>query len=189
MEQDIDQTLEDLHSILDISKDETCPIRLHHPSFRDFLLDQNKCGDSNFWVDEKQAHQTLAESCIRLMSTYLKQDICGLDAPGVLVTEVGSSRVAQYLPPELQYACLYWVEHLQKSGAQLYNDHQVYQFLQTHSLHWLEALSWIQKMDEGILAIRSIESIALVSLPQHVKNMQLTCRTGMRPSPTIRIYS
>jgi hypothetical protein len=87
---DVDQTLDDLHSVLNIPKDETCPLRLHHPSFRDFLLSSE---DTNFWVDEKQAHQTLAESCIRLMSASLKQDICGLDAPGVLVADVESRRV------------------------------------------------------------------------------------------------
>ena len=162
---DINQTLEDLHSVLDVPKEETHPLRLHHPSFRDFLLSKDRCRDSNYWVDEKQAHQTLAESCIRLMSAYLKQDICGLDAPGVLVTEVESSRVEQHLPSEVQYACLYWVDHLQKSDVWLHNNDQVYQFLQTHFLHWLEALGWMRKLSEGILAIRSLESISLVSLP------------------------
>jgi hypothetical protein len=36
---DIYQTLDELHSVLDVPKDETHPIRLHHPSFRDFLSD------------------------------------------------------------------------------------------------------------------------------------------------------
>jgi hypothetical protein len=78
--QDVDQTLEDLHAILDIPKNQTNPVRLHHPSFRDFLLDNNRCKDMNFQVDEKQAHKTLAARCIQLMSESLKQDICGLDA-------------------------------------------------------------------------------------------------------------
>jgi len=160
----INQTLDDLHSILEVPKDQTRPLRLHHPSFRDFLLDQQRCGDLNFWVEKRQAHQTLAENCIRLMSTSLKQDICGLDAPGVLIAEVESSRVEQCLPPEVQYACLYWVEHLQKSGAQLHDNDEIHEFLQTHFLHWLEVLSWMRRMSEGILAIRSLESIALVGL-------------------------
>jgi hypothetical protein len=97
------------------------------------------------------------------MSTSLKQDICGLSAPGVLVTDVKSSQVDELLPPEVQYACLYWVRHLQKSGEQLYNNDQVHQFLKVHLLHWLEAL--MRKVSEGIHAITSLESIALVSLP------------------------
>jgi hypothetical protein len=162
---DINQTLNDLHAILDIPKDKTRPLCLHHPSFRDFLLDKERCSDLKFWVDEKQAHRTLANCCIRLMSSSLKQDICGLDSPGVLVAGVESSRVEQCLPPETQYACLYWIQHLQKSRAQLYDNDQVHQFLKKHLLHWLEALSWMRKVSEGIYAITSLELIALVSLP------------------------
>src|SRR5204863_76128 len=85
---DMDQRLDGLHTILDIPKDETHPLHLHHPSFRDFLLNKDRCNDPKFWVDEKQAHQILANNCIRLMSTSLEQNICGVDVPGVLVDEV-----------------------------------------------------------------------------------------------------
>jgi hypothetical protein len=97
------------------------------------------------------------------MSIYLKQDICGLDVPGSLVSEVESSLVEQCLPPEVQYACLYWVQHVQKGGVLLNDNARVHQFLQTHFLHWLETLSWMQRMSEGILAIASLELIACVS--------------------------
>jgi hypothetical protein len=162
--QDVAQTLEDLHSILDIPEDQTCLLRLHHPSFRDFLLHKDRCSDPKFWVDERQAHQILADDCIRLMSNSLKQNVCRQEAPGILVADVESSQIEQYLPPEVRYACLYWIQHLEKGGAQLYDNDQVYQFLQSHLLHWLEALSWTQKISEGILAIASLESIALVSI-------------------------
>ncbi|KAI9854173.1 MAG: hypothetical protein M1813_001343 [Trichoglossum hirsutum] len=161
--EDVDQTLEDLHAILDIPKDRIRPLRLHHPSFRDFLLDKKRCRDSNFWVNEKQAHQMLATNCIQLMSISLKQDICDQRTPGVLVTGVKSSQVEQCLSPEVQYACLYWVQHLEKSGAQLYDNDQVHQFLQVHLLHWLEALSWMRRISEGILCISSLELVALTS--------------------------
>jgi NACHT domain len=166
----LERVLNDLHAILDIPKDQTRSLRLHHPSFRDFLLDKDRCSDPKFWVAEKQVHQTLADSCIQLMSISLKQDICGLSAPGVLLTDVESSRVDERLPPEVQYACLYWVQHLEKGGAQLYDNDQVHQFLQVHLLHWLEALSWMQKVSEGIVAIASLESIALVSIPTLYRN-------------------
>lgn len=82
---DVGQTLEDLHAILDIPKEETHTLRLHHPSFRDFVLDKGQCGDTNFLVGEKQTHQKLADNYIRLLSTSLKQGICEVDAPGVFV--------------------------------------------------------------------------------------------------------
>jgi hypothetical protein len=114
-------------------------------------------------VDEKQAHQTLAANCIQFMSNFLKQDILGLDTPGILITDIESSRVENCLPSEVQYACLYWIEHLQKSGTRLSDYDQVHQFLQKHLLHWLEALSWMRKISEGIYRITSLESLALVS--------------------------
>ena len=163
--EDVDQMLEDLHTILDIPEDPVQAVHLHHPSFRDFLLDKTRCEDPNFWVDERQTHQMLTKSCIQLMSTTLKQDICGLGAVCVLVADVESGRVKQYLPPDVQYACLYWVEHLQKGGAGLCDDSQVHQFLQGHFLHWLEAISLMRKAAEGVLAITSLESMVVVSEP------------------------
>jgi hypothetical protein len=164
--QQIDQVLKDLHAILDIPKLNIYPLRLHHPSFRDYLLSNNRCKDTNFWVDEKQAHQKLADSCIQLMSTTLKQDICGLDAPGMFVTDVERSRVERSLPPEAQCACLYWIQHLQKSGARLCDNDQVHQFLQEHVLHRLEALGWMGKVAEGVHAIAFLELFASVSMPR-----------------------
>jgi hypothetical protein len=161
--QEIDQTLDNLHAILDIPKGPTRPLRLHHPSFRDFLLNKDRCGDPNFLVDEKEAHRTLAKDCIQLMLTSLKQDICDVGAPGTLVADMQSSRVEQYLPPEVQYACLYWVQHIQKSETRLHDDEQVHLFLQKHLLHWLEALSLMGKTSEGVLAISSLESYIQVS--------------------------
>jgi hypothetical protein len=166
--QRVDRMLRGLHSILDIPIDEARPLRLHHPSFRDFVLDNDRCRDANFWVDEKSAHQQLAENCILIMSSALMQDMCGIGAPGTLVAEVEKDRVEQCLPPEMQYACLYWIQHLQKSDVRLRDDDQVHTFLKEHFLHWLEALSWMDKVSEGIHAISSLSSFALVSPLQNV---------------------
>lgn len=161
--EEVVQTLDDLHAILNIPQDQISPIRLHHPSFRDFLYTKERCNDSNFRIDKKQAHQILAEYCIQLMSKSLKKDICKREEPGTLVTNVECSRIEQCLPPSVQYACLYWIQHLQRSEAQLHDNDQVHQFLQVHLLHWLEALSWMAKTSEGIIAILSLEASIPVS--------------------------
>lgn len=158
----IERSLNDLHAIINIPKEHKQPLRLHHPSFRDFLLNSAQCQDLNFWVNETQAHQRLAESCIQVMLKSLKENICDITIPGTLVGEVDSSQVQKCIPQEVQYACLYWVQHLQKSGSQLKDNDMVHQFLQKHLLHWLEALSWMQKLSEGILSVISLESTAVV---------------------------
>jgi hypothetical protein len=164
-EDDINETLEDVHAILDIPKDQIRPLHLHHPSFRDFLLDKDRCSDPKFRVNRRQVHQTLASRCIWLISNSLKPDICRQRAPGTCVTDIEGSQIEQYIPPEVRYACLYWIQHLQKSKAQLFDNGQVHQFLQVHLLHWLEVLGWIEKTSEGILAISTLEAQILVILP------------------------
>jgi NACHT domain len=160
-EENVEQKLDDLHAILNIPKQNSRAIRLHHPSFRDFILSKDRCSDAQLWVDEEHAHGALADACIRLLSTTLKRDVCSLYYPGALTKDVESCRVDGCLPWEVQYACLYWIQHLQNSRTDLY--HQIYQFLQEHLLHWLEALCWMGKASEGILAITSLESHILVS--------------------------
>jgi hypothetical protein len=168
----VTQTLERLQAILDVPKDVAGFLRLHHPSFRDFLLNKDRCGD--FWVNEKEAHQILATGCIQLMSQILKKDICEMEAPGSQASQVESSRIQKCLPPEVQYACLYWVQHLQRSGSQVHDGEEAHRFLQAHLLHWLEALGWMGKTLEGIQAILSLEASVPVSyLSIILKN--LTC--------------
>jgi hypothetical protein len=162
-EQRVNRMLKELHAILDIPKGHDQPLRLHHPSFRDFLFSKDRCVDENFWVDEKQAHTALAGNCIELMSSTLKQDICGVKAPGTLAADMEKDRVAQYLKPELEYACINWIQHLAKGFTQLQNGEQVYSFLTEHFLHWLEALGWLGKVSEGIHAISLLETSGLVS--------------------------
>jgi hypothetical protein len=58
--EEINQTVEDLHSILDVPKDQARPLRLYYLSFRDFLLDNKRCKDPNFWVNKQQTHQALS---------------------------------------------------------------------------------------------------------------------------------
>jgi NACHT domain len=159
----VQMRLRHLHSVLEVPDSQTHTIRLLHPSFRDFLLDKERCTDQQLWVDEKKAHAALANACIRLMSNKLKRDICGLHAPGTFVGEVRDDRIEQCLPAELQYACLYWVQHLQKSKIRLSDDDQVHQFLRKHLLRWLEALSLMETMSNGIRSINSLESMVIVS--------------------------
>jgi hypothetical protein len=106
-EDDIYDALDDLHAILDIPEDKTGLIRLHHPSFRDFLLDKERCADPDLlvyekpdlWVDEKEANHRLADNCIRLMSASLHDDICAVGIPGTFVNEVERSQMERNICP------------------------------------------------------------------------------------------
>lgn len=163
-ENEIHEALEELHAIIQVPNDPGHPIRLHHTSFRDFLLNKSRCGES-FWIEEPSTHLKLVSSCITAMKKSLERDMCHLTSSSYLAKDIEPSRVDQHLVPEVQYACLYWVQHLQKSNVQLSDDDndKVHTFLRDHFLHWLEALSLMGKMREGIHAINLLEFIALVS--------------------------
>jgi hypothetical protein len=147
-EESVGVAIKDLHAIIEIPKDQNQQLRLHHPSFRDFLL--NKHRYEEFWVDEKKVHQILAAGCIQLISQTLKKDICKMKTPGSQTSQVEGSRLQKCLPPEVQYACLYWVHHLQRSGSQIHDGDKAHKFLQAHLLHWLETFRWIKKTSKGI---------------------------------------
>ena len=155
--------LESLKSIVNVPEDQSSPIRLLHPSFRDFLLDRNRCSDESFWIDEGKTHHNIAQQCLDVMSKTLRRNICHLKTPGTLRSQIESIIVDRYLPPHVQYACQYWVGHLQKGSFHLHNSTPVYDFLQDHFFHWLEALSLIGKIPEAVLMIKTLGSIPNVS--------------------------
>lgn len=163
---EITRTVMDLHSILHIPPEDSDELRLHHPSFRDYLVNPSRCGLENIQVDEKGAHRRLFLNCLRLMTDTLKENICDLDYsyPGILLADVEEKRIQQYIQPALRYACLYWVQHLQRSGEMIYDKGLVDNFMRQHLLSWLEALSWMGRAFESIQAVTYLRSIASVRL-------------------------
>ncbi|OBT66967.1 hypothetical protein VE03_04219 [Pseudogymnoascus sp. 23342-1-I1] len=158
---DVKDTLADLHTIFNIPSQGSSPVRLHHPTFRDFLLNRQRCIDPNFWVEEKQAHGALGDSCLVLMSKMLKRNICGLESPGTLVKDLDPDRIKQCIPPDLQYACLYWVEHYRQSGIRLSDGDRINDFFMKYFLYWLEAINLMGKSAEMGAIIRLYHSLLM----------------------------
>jgi hypothetical protein len=163
---DISCRLDLLHSVLNISPDENVPVRLLHLSFRDFLVDPQKRGKSPFWVNEMETHATLANKCLQLMSSPkgLRQNMCNLPSPGSSRREIDKEMIASSLLPELQYACRYWVHHLEQSKDNIYDGDPSHCFLQKHLLHWLEAMSIIGETYKCIYIINSLQALVHVRL-------------------------
>jgi hypothetical protein len=154
--------LDSLHSVLSVPDSTDVPIRLLHLSFREFLVNPQKQGQSPFWVDEKSTHKKLASCCLELMSKQsgLRQDMCSLLQPGVLRSEIDEKRIASSLLPELQYACRYWVSHLRQSQQEFADGDTTHLFLQKHFLHWLEAMSLMRESSRCIHLVDSLQALA-----------------------------
>ncbi|KXX78527.1 Vegetative incompatibility protein HET-E-1 [Madurella mycetomatis] len=141
--------LNSLHSVLDIPSEDDVPVRLFHLSFRDFLVDPTK-RTKEFWIDETKYHRMLVDRCIQLMCQHLKRDVCSLQLPGKLRSEVDQRTIDAALLPEVQYACQYWVHHLKECKGSVRDGGPVHSFLKSHLLYWLEALGLIGRVSESI---------------------------------------
>jgi len=139
-------------------------VRLLHLSFREFLIDESK-KKSPFWVDERARHESLASHCLQLMSgpNGLRQNICDLQ-PGTLRSEIDKGKITNYLSPELQYACLYWVYHLKQSRLSISDKAAADSFLREHFLHWLEAMSLIGYTNKCVPLLETLSTLVEVRL-------------------------
>jgi hypothetical protein len=155
----IDKAFHGLHSILDIPENLQHPIRLHHATFREFILSPDRCADIRFIVDGKEQHKRIALSCVRLMCQHLCKDICDLGHVGADLSEVQPGLVEERLFPALRYACCYWVYHVREGDVLSTDAEAISAFLREHLLHWLEALSLIERLRDAILILRELEQI------------------------------
>jgi hypothetical protein len=103
------------------------------------------------------------------MSLVLRRDVYSLEAPGITIDQV-----KQPDPDPLaavRYFCLYWVDHLldcqstEDTIKDLKVSGQVYSFLCQYFLYWLEALSLLRSMSEGIVMIRKLEDLQFNGSP------------------------
>ncbi|KAJ5786283.1 uncharacterized protein N7503_011495 [Penicillium pulvis] len=135
--------LNPLHSVLRVPDDETIAIRLFHLSFRDFLLDLETRQKTPFGINEIEIHYILTRQCI-LKCHDLRKNICELPSDGTQMLEIDWKTIDGHLPPELQYACRYWVYHLVRCTDYTGFENIIqdaFLFLRAHFLHWVEAMS------------------------------------------------
>ncbi|KAJ5147969.1 hypothetical protein N7526_001321 [Penicillium atrosanguineum] len=146
--------LNKLRSVLMVPEEDFSPVRILHLSFRDFLITTR----NSFYVDEEETHAAIASQCLLFMNEKLRRNICDLQSYGAQHADIDSQKIERCLQPELQYCCRYWVYHLEKSGARA-SETKVLEFIETHFLHWLEAMSLIGMISETVGIIDKLKSI------------------------------
>ena len=162
--------LRPLHSVLCVPADPETPVRTLHLSFSEFLL-SDKLRNQPFGIDGPATHRMLLTKCLELLSGPggLRENLCDLSYPGQQRREIDPIVINKHLSPALQYACRYWVHHAQYSKVQIRDDDEVYVFLREHFLHWLEALSLMNRLAEVIGYIGVLQSLVSVSdLPERI---------------------
>ncbi|RDA86853.1 hypothetical protein CP532_1389 [Ophiocordyceps camponoti-leonardi (nom. inval.)] len=155
---EVDDEIDMLRPVLDIPSSITAPVRLLHRSFSNYLLDHKQCADMSFWIDGREAHKRVASDCLRVMDC-LRRDICGTKAIRANRSTVGQRRIDSCIPPEVQYACVYWVYHVQNAGYDADLCEEAHSFLKSHRLHWMEALGLLGKGCEVARHITTLQSV------------------------------
>ncbi len=109
-------------------------------------------------------HRTIVLQSLESMGQKLRRNIYGLEYLGFPVAEVQAPH-----PDPLtstRYACVYWVDHLCEIGnsdeVRCYEE-VIDKFLRNHFLHWLEALSLMRSISNGVFAITKLISLLTVS--------------------------
>ncbi|KAH8653107.1 WD40-repeat-containing domain protein [Tricladium varicosporioides] len=158
----VNHGLRNFHAVLNIPREPSKPVQLLHKSFSDFMLGNEGTGAVDFQINPIETHMMLASKCIQRMesqSNGLRKDICDVQEPGKFRNEIGKATITDHIAPDLEYACLYWIFHLQQSGQHIVDGDEVYNFLCVHFLHWLEALSLVGRISESIDLIGILQSL------------------------------
>jgi hypothetical protein len=112
-----------------------------------------------------EGHHTMVSRSLDTMSTTLQRDIYKLKHPGFSIEEIKSPDLDPLAP--IRYACVYWVDHLCETesshdGVGFYEE-KIDKFWRKHFLHWLEALSLIRSISDGVFAIAKLAGSLKVS--------------------------
>ncbi|KAJ5519970.1 hypothetical protein N7463_000423 [Penicillium fimorum] len=129
-----------------------------HHSAKDFLL-QTASKEILTRGTEAEHHAIFSRSLKSLKT--LRRDIYGLKSPGFPIDQV-----KQPDPDPLaavRYSCLYWLDHLQHCHEHgdmindLRQDGPVEEFFKQRYLFWLEAISLMRHIPEGIVAMVKLD--------------------------------
>ena len=152
--------LNPLQSVLNVPSGNEQPVKLLHLSFRDFLLDRTRCTVPYSCVDERQTHSNLAMSCLDLLSSSIPQNL----GQTFYADWQAVSSLNGALTPAVQYACRYWVKHVQGAQMELRDNGFVHKFLKRDFLSWIQSVSLIKAFPGAIEGIRDLTALIDVSL-------------------------
>ncbi|KAK0626411.1 hypothetical protein B0T14DRAFT_534566 [Immersiella caudata] len=139
-----------------------------HQSAKDFL--QGKAAheasrESFNWVFPlgiEDVNHIIFSRSLSSMSTVLRRDIYDLKAPGFPIGEVQTPSSDPLAT--VRYSCVFWVDHLRDSisdqdAPQRNTLDAIQTFVERKYLYWLEALSLLRTMPDGVLAIRRLDGL------------------------------
>ncbi|KAH6700681.1 hypothetical protein BKA61DRAFT_529778 [Leptodontidium sp. MPI-SDFR-AT-0119] len=166
-----------------------------HQSAKDFLI--KKASQEPLLFRTQEVHHNIFSQSLQVISKILRRDVYSLRAPGISIDQV------QQPDPNplaaVRYSCLYWVDHFLECQTRkdaiedLKDSGLVYSFLCQCFLYWLEALSLLKSVSEGVVMIRKLESLqfhrspALRAFIQDATRFTISSRSIIEQAP-LQVY-
>ena len=88
--------------------------------------------------------------------------MCNLQQSGTRARDVPKSDVDKSIPLPVQYACRYWIHHLQQSNVDSREHPGIMNFFRTQFLFWLETLVLVGWLSDDIIIVRLLEVMLAV---------------------------
>ena len=137
-----------------------------HQSAKDYF---QEIATSKISAVTKGKHHEVFSRSLQALSRQLRRNMYELDDWGI-----PTDQITPPTPDPLaatRYSCIHWVDHLSEcryeEGAQmddLRDGGSVDEFLRKNYLHWLEALSIIVSVPEGIRALLKLKELLQVKI-------------------------
>ncbi|KAJ4860159.1 WD domain, g-beta repeat domain-containing protein [Trichoderma breve] len=170
-------------------------IYLIHQSAKDFLLE--KVPDQILALGIEHQHHTIFSRSLNQLSKILHRNIYRLMFPGFPIEHVSSPDPDPLAP--IRYSCMYWVDHLIASehtrelsrGKMPRSEDTINTFFERRYLHWLEALSLLRSMSEGVLAMQKLERLQMPQLTELLEDANHFIRSHRQAieSAPLQVYT
>lgn len=136
-------------------------VLLVHQSAKDFLLDKAAAEIMPSGLEDM--HNNIFLQSINTMSNTLRRDIFDLRHPGLSIDDM--KPLTRDPLAKARYACVYWVDHMYKAATcNLEDNGCLHKFLRQYCLYWLESLSLLGSISQGILSMAKLDGLLQVRL-------------------------
>jgi hypothetical protein len=144
-----------------------------HQSAKDYLT--VNASATIFPAGQEQIHCDMFSWSLHALSKTLQRDIYNLQDPGGMVKDVPDPDPLA----SIRYSCMFWVDHLCKADdrsldrtKKLSDDGAIFAFLKEHFLHWVESLSLINKLSDGVLSIKKLlHKVQVCQIPRAITSL------------------
>lgn len=147
-------------------------VYLVHQSVKDYLEGKDGASENHtiFPLSPALVHHAIFSRSLQAMRPVLRRDIYNLEYPGVRIED---TRTPSPDPlAAVRYSCVHWIDHFchayssperpRECIMDLSDEGPVLELFNQHFLYWLESLSLLGKMSDGMFSLTKLLNVVQV---------------------------